>query len=58
MDKVIQGLLDKQAIGETISRLFIGTDRRDWETVKVCRADEVLFDMSWLAGGKPATLSG
>ena len=58
MDTVIRDLLDKEAIGETISRLFIGTDRRDWEAVKVCLADEVLFDMSSLAGGKPATLSG
>ncbi|HLN57903.1 MAG TPA: hypothetical protein VK416_05040 [Thermoanaerobaculia bacterium] len=28
MDTVIRDLLDKEAIGETISRLFIGTDRR------------------------------
>ncbi len=31
MDTAVRGLLDKQEIGETISRLFIGTDRRDWE---------------------------
>jgi hypothetical protein len=26
-------LLDREAIGETIFRLFIATDRRDWEAV-------------------------
>jgi hypothetical protein len=57
VDIELRELLDKEAIGETISRLFIATDRRDWEAVKACLTDEVLFDMSSLSGGKPATLT-
>jgi hypothetical protein len=56
MDRALLELLDKQAIGETICRLFVATDRRDWEAVKECLTDEVLFDMSSLSGASPATL--
>jgi hypothetical protein len=57
VDKELLELFDKEAIGETISRLFIGTDRRDWEAVKACLTDEVHFDMTSLAGGTPAILA-
>jgi hypothetical protein len=33
VDREFQELLDREAIGETISRLFIATDRRDWQAV-------------------------
>ena len=57
MERELRELLDKDAIGETVARLFIGTDRRDWEAVKACLTDEVLFDMSSLSGEDPATLT-
>jgi hypothetical protein len=38
--------------------LFLCTDRRDWQCVKDVFAPEVLFDMTSLAGGQPATLTG
>jgi hypothetical protein len=47
----------EQAIGETIFRLFIATDRRDWEAVRACLTDEVLFDMSSLSGENPANVT-
>lgn len=49
------------AEGQVIARandLFLCTDRRDWECVKSVFAPEVLFDMTSLAGGQPATLTG
>lgn len=57
MDDRIAQLLEKQAIVETINRLFLATDRRDWPGVRACFADEVLFDMTSSTGGEPERLS-
>jgi len=51
MDKDIAALLDRAQVIETINRLFIGTDNRDWSLVKSCFAPSVLFDMSSLGAG-------
>jgi hypothetical protein len=48
---------DKAMIVETIDQLFINTDLRDWQRVKDLFAPTVLFDMTSLAGGTPATLT-
>jgi SnoaL-like domain len=50
-------LVDKDRIGECITRLFVATDNRDWNGVRACFADEVRFDMTSLTGGEPATLT-
>jgi len=50
-------LIEKDRIIETVNHLFIGTDQRDWAMVKDVFAPQVLFDMTSLAGGEPATLS-
>ena len=47
----------KDQIIDCINRLFIGTDRRDWAEVNECFTDSVHFDMTSVAGGKPATLT-
>ena len=47
----------RQDIIETITNLFIGTDERDWARVRACFATRVLFDMTSLTGGEPATLT-
>ena len=57
MDPAIAELLDKQAIVETINRLFVSTDRRDWDSVKACLAGQVLFDMSSMSGGEAKTVA-
>jgi hypothetical protein len=41
---------------ELTNSLFIHTDERDWERVKALFADEVLFDMTSMAGGQAAKL--
>jgi hypothetical protein len=46
---------DKDRIIETITRLFISTDNRDWLGVKALFAPLVLFDMTSLTGGQPVT---
>ena len=48
---------DREQIIDVITRLFVGTDRRDWEAVMNCFERHVLFDMTSLAGGEPATLT-
>lgn len=50
-------LLAKDQITDCVYRLFVGTDRRDWEAVRECFCDSVHFDMTSLAGGEPASLT-
>ena len=57
MEKEVLELLEKQAIAETINRLFISTDRREWESVRECLADRVMFDMSSMGGPEPALVA-
>jgi hypothetical protein len=56
MDDALQYLVEKDAIVETITRLFVGTDERDWETVRACFTPRVLFDMSSMTGSTAAEL--
>jgi len=49
-------LTDGQIIA-VANDLFLCTDRRDWQCVREVFAPQVLFDMTSLAGGQPATLT-
>jgi hypothetical protein len=55
--KDLSTLIEKDRILDVVNRLFIGTDRRDWQAVKECFADRVLFDMTSMAGGEPVTMT-
>jgi hypothetical protein len=57
MDAQYRMLVEKDKIIAVINRLFISTDNRDWAKVKQCFSSEVLFDMTSVAGGEPATLT-
>lgn len=57
MGNDINDLLERTRITDVITRLFVGTDNRDWEAVKRCFAPTVLFDMSSLGAGDPQDLS-
>jgi hypothetical protein len=57
MNSELEKVIDRTRIVETINRLFIGTDNRDWELVKSCFAQNVLFDMSSLSGNAPEELT-
>jgi len=48
---------DRNQILDTITDLFVGTDSRDWETVRRCFAPRVTFDMTSLGGGEPSTMT-
>jgi len=50
-------LIEKDAVKNTVERLFISTDNRDWLAVKDVFADKVHFDMTSLAGGDPVMLT-
>ena len=56
MDRKLSELLEKEAVIETITRLFVSTDRRDWEGVRDCLAGRVMFDMSSLGGAEAAVV--
>lgn len=57
MGNDIDDLLERTRIIDVLTRLFVGTDNRDWEVVKRCFAPTVLFDMSSLGAGDPQDLS-
>ncbi len=42
---------------ETVDRLFVETDRKDWPAVAALFADRVHFDMTSLSGGEPEELT-
>ncbi|WP_345263007.1 nuclear transport factor 2 family protein [Nibrella viscosa] len=54
MDDQLKLLLEKDRIIDTINLLFIATDSRDWEAVKRCFTELVMFDMSSMTGAAPA----
>ena len=53
----LDDLIQRTRIIERINRLFIATDNRDWEQVRQCFADRVLFDMSSMGAGEAQSLS-
>jgi len=57
MSKSLEALVEKLRVQEAVTRLFVSTDRRDWAAVKQCFAASVLFDMTSMAGGQPATMT-
>ena len=50
-------LADRQAVIDLVTTLFIETDERNWDVVRSCFADSVLFDMTSLVGGEPVTMA-
>lgn len=46
-------LADRQDIEDTVVRLFVATDRRDWASFEACLADMVILDMTSVTGGEP-----
>jgi hypothetical protein len=57
MDKRYGKLVEKEEVINTVNRLFVHTDSRDWQQVKNCFAAEVLFDMTSVVGGEPIALT-
>ena len=57
MTNELETIVEQTKIIETINRLFIGTDNRDWTLVKSCFSPRVLFDMSSMGAGEPRHLN-
>jgi SnoaL-like domain len=57
MDQATRELLEKDRIIDTINRLFIATDERDWAGVREVLADRLLMDMTSLGGGTPTQVT-
>ena len=49
--------MDTQQIIETVNKLFISVDNRDWETVKAIFNFTVLLDYTSMTGGQPVNLA-
>ena len=52
----LANLLQRDKVIDTITRLFIATDNRDWPAVRACFTTQVVFDMSSLTGRPPELL--
>ena len=50
-------LVDRQAAQDTVTRLFVHTDNREWDKVSDLFAPTVLFDMTSLVGGEPTEMT-
>ena len=48
---------EKNKVQGVVTRVFVGTDNRDWEQVADAFHIDVLLDYTSMAGGEPATLS-
>jgi hypothetical protein len=53
----IDAAVEKERAIETVTRLFIYTDNRDWPKVKSLFMPQVLFDMTSMTGGRPSTVT-
>ncbi len=49
--------VEKERAIETVNRLFICTDNRDWQKVQALFAPAVYFDMTSLTGGHPSIVT-
>src|SRR5215510_8641425 len=50
-------LATRLAVEDTVTRMFVATDERDWPTLEGCFTDPFTLDMSSMTGGAPGTLS-
>jgi hypothetical protein len=51
------GVVERLEVADTVTRLFVNTDERNWDGVVECFAPKVLFDMSSLSGSRPSRVS-
>jgi len=55
MDKDLLTETERDRVIESVTTLFVETDKRDWSAVQSCFATGVFFDMSSQGGGPPGT---
>ena len=47
----------RQAAEDTVVRMFVATDERDWQTLEGCFTDPFILDMTSMVGGEPASMT-
>ena len=57
MSNQLQYLINKDEVIETATLLFNRTNTRDWQCVKFCFTDEVIFDITSMLGSEPVTMT-
>lgn len=57
MNTAVDITLEKDQAIDTVNRLFIYTDKRDWQKVKLLFTPSVFFDMTSVAGGQPSIIT-
>lgn len=56
-NKVLQQILDRLEIIDTVNRIGLMADLRDWQACQNCFSERVNVDYTSLVGGQPATLA-
>jgi len=57
MNDSVRYLVAKDAVIDTLNRLFMAVDERDWAGARECLALQVLLDVSSMSGEPPAMLA-
>jgi hypothetical protein len=57
MESKISVLVERYDIINVCNTLFIKTDEGDWDEVKNCFAEKVLFDFTSMEGGEPSLMT-
>ena len=52
-----QQLIDRNEIVDTVNQIAVNADRRNWQGLIACLADEVLLDYTVMLGGEPSKLT-
>jgi hypothetical protein len=50
-------LLARSLVEDTVIRMFVATDERNWPLVESCFTNPVTLDMTSMAGGSPAPMA-
>jgi hypothetical protein len=56
-DPRIESILDRQAVEDMVTALFVAVDTKDWKRTADLLAEQVHFDVTSLAGGEPGLVS-
>ena len=53
----IENLAARAAIEDTVVRMFVATDERDWPVLESCFSDPFTLDMTSMVGGTPSSIT-
>lgn len=53
----LEDLASRLLVEDTVIRMFVATDERDWPTVESCFTEPFTLDMTSMVGGSPAAMT-